>query len=124
MAYKVDDNGNITLYQGDSGEYTVTGIEVMTETDWHTYFAIQDENRKPVGNEIQSLVSNGISTFNITASLTDNLAVPNDQETATYYFGVKLVNTVTGQEDTLILANGEFGSLNTITVYPRKVKGA
>lgn len=124
MAFTVDDNGNITLIQGDSGEYTVTGIEVMTEANYATYFAIQDENRKPVGNEVQSLVSNGMSTFNITASLTDNLTVPNDQETATYYFGIKLVNTVTGEEDTLMIAGGTFGTLNTITVYPRKVKGA
>ena len=124
MAFTVDDNGNITLIQGDSGEYTVTGIEVDTEANYATYFAIQDGNRKPVGNEVQSLISSGMSTFTITANLTDNLTVPADQDNETYYFGIKLVNTVTDEEDTLMIAGGTYGTLNTITVYPRKVVGA
>lgn len=124
MAFTVDNNGNITLIQGDSGDYTITGIQVLDEANWSSYFAIQNSNRKPVGNEIQSIISNGISTFKITSSLTDNLNVPNDQETETYYFGIKLVNNITSEEDTLMIAGGTFGTLNTITVHPRKVKGA
>lgn len=124
MAFTVDDNGNITLIQGDSGEYTITGIEVEDESDYATYFAIQDENRKPVGDEVQSIISGGMSSFAISSLLTDKLTVPTNDDSATYYFGIKLVNTETDEEDTLMIAGGTYGTLNTITVYPRKVVGA
>lgn len=122
MAFKVDKKGNITLVQGDSGQLVVNGLP--TDQNYLCFFAIQDQNRKPVGQEIP-VNTGGASTipFLIPSALTDLLTVPLDEETWTYYYGVKLCSQSDLTEDTLILGGSDLGIKNTITVYPKKVEG-
>ncbi len=122
MAFTIDNNGNITLVQGDSGELVVTGLP--TDQNYKVYFAIQDENRKPIGNEIVVNSNKSDSViFVLLGSLTDLLSVKKDDDTATYYYGVKLCSEEENTEDTLLLGDSDIGDKNTITVYPKKVEG-
>ena len=122
MAFTIDKDGNITLIQGDSGELVINGLP--TDKNYSVYFAIQDENRNPIGSEIELDTNNSSSViFTITGSLTNLLTVKKDDETATYYYGIKLCNKYDFMEDTLLIWNTQIGSLNTITVYPKKVEG-
>ena len=122
MAFVIDNNGNITMIQGDTGRLVVNGL--MTDQNYTVYFAIQDENRRPIGNEI-SVQSNSQPTvvFELSSNLTDLLKVGQDEETHEYYYGVKTC-TADGFEDTLTIGSGHMGDRNTITVYPKKVEGA
>ena len=122
MAFFIDDEGNITLVQGDSGDITFDGIP--TNKDYEVFFAIQDDKRRPIGDEV-SIMSNFLSSvvISVPATLTDLLEVKSGQDTAEYYYGVKICDAESGLEDTMILGGNEIGDLNTITVYPRKVKG-
>ena len=122
MAFMIDNDGNITMIQGDTGRLVVNGL--MTDQNYDVYFAIQDENRRPIGNEI-SVQSNSQPTvvFELSSNLTDLLKVGQDEETHEYYFGVKTC-TADGFEDTLTICSGDMGDRNTITVYPKKVEGA
>lgn len=121
MAFNIDENGNITLVQGDSGQLVVNGLP--TDKDYTVYFAIQDENRKPIGEEIQ-VNSNKASTvvFVLLGSLTDLLTVKKGEDTAIYYYGLKICDS-SGLEDTMLIGNSIIGEKNTITVYPKKVEG-
>ena len=121
MALRIDNDGNITIRQGDSGRLVVNGL--MTDQNYDVYFAIQDENRRPIGNEI-SVHSNSQPTvvFELSSNLTDLLKVGQDEETHEYYYGVKTC-TADGFEDTLTIGSGDMGDRNTITVYPKKVEG-
>ena len=121
MAFMIDNDGNITMIQGDTGRLVVNGL--MTDQNYTVYFAIQDEDRKPIGNEI-SVQSNSQPTvvFELSSNLTDLLKVGQDEETHEYYYGVKTC-TADGFEDTLIIGDGDMGDINTITVYPKKVEG-
>ena len=121
MAFMIDNDGNITMYQGDTGRLVVNGL--MTDQNYTVYFAIQDENRRPIGNEI-SVQSNSQPTvvFELSSNLTDLLKVGQDEETHEYYYGVKTC-TEDGFEDTLTIGSGDMGDRNTITVYPKKVEG-
>ena len=122
MAFFIDDEGNITLVQGDDGDITFDGIP--TDRNYEVFFAIQDDKRRPIGDEI-SVMSNNMPSvvISVPSTLTDLLTVKSGQETAEYYYGVKICDEATGLEDTMILSNNEIGDLNIITVYPRKVKG-
>ena len=122
MAFMIDNDGNITMIQGDTGRLVVNGL--MTDQNYDVYFAIQDENRRPIGNEI-SVQSNSQPTvvFELSSNLTDLLKVGQDEETHEYYYGVKTC-TADGFEDTLTIGSGDMGDINTITVYPKKVEGA
>lgn len=121
MAFMIDNDGNITMIQGDTGRLVVNGL--MTDQNYTVYFAIQDEDRRPIGNEI-SVQSNSQPTvvFELSSNLTDLLKVGQDEETHEYYYGVKTC-TADGFEDTLTIGNGVMGDRNTITVYPKKVEG-
>ncbi len=121
MAFRVDENGNITLVQGDTGRLVINSLN--TDKNYTVYFAIQDEKRKPIGNEIsvetnyqQSIV------FVLSSSLTDLLKVGQNDETATYFYGIKVCSP-DGFEDTLPIGGNDMGDKNTITVYPKKVEG-
>ena len=121
MAFEIDNDGNITMIQGDTGRLVVDGL--ITDQNYDVYFAIQDENRKPIGNEI-SVQSNSqpMVVFELSSDLTDLLKVGQDEETHEYYYGIKTC-TKDGLEDTVIIEDGQMGDINTITVYPKKVEG-
>lgn len=121
MAFRIDENGNITMVQGDTGRLVVNGLN--TDQNYTVYFAIQDENRRPIGNEV-NVESNMQPTvvFELASQLTDLLKVAEDEETHTYYYGVKTC-TAEGFEDTLSIGSSDMGDKNTITVYPKKVEG-
>ncbi len=121
MAFRIDENGNITMVQGDTGRLVVNGLN--TDQNYTVYFAIQDENRRPIGNEV-NVDSNMQPTvvFELASQLTDLLKVAEDEETHTYYYGVKTC-TAEGFEDTLSIGGSDMGDKNTITVYPKKVEG-
>lgn len=122
MAFKIDDKGNISMIQGDSGTIVIRGLN--PNKNFTVYFAVQDENRKPVGGELYvSSNNNSYVIFQLSGSYTDLLKVKKDEPCTIYYYGLKICDEDSQREDTLIVASNEIGSLNTITVYPKKVEG-
>lgn len=122
MAYIVETNGNITLVQGDSIEIVVNGIP--TDQNYQVYFAAQDEERNPIGNEImvESLGASSV-VIKLLGNYTNLFTVNEDSKSQRYYYGIKLCSVDDNTEDTLLLGESQIGGLNTITVYPRKVEG-
>lgn len=118
----IDDEGTISIYQGDSGEITIYGLD---ETSAYTvYFAVQNVKRVPIGDEIQVSVSNSnTATIILTPEFTDLLTVPLNKPYEIYYYGIKVCISDSSVEDTLFISNGTYGDLNRIIVYPRKVVG-
>lgn len=113
--------GDITLVQGDTGQYVVSGLP--TDQYYTLCFAIQDSNRNPIGQELSVQTDlKSSATINIPSSLTDLLTVKKNDESTEYLFGLKLCSK-SGKEDTLLIGNKQIGEPNIITVYPKKVEG-
>lgn len=122
MSLILDADGTISLYQGDSGEIVISGLD--ESKNYTLYFAIQDKNRNLIGEELQVSVNNSsYVTFVLTSEYTDLLVVPKNKPYETYYYGIKACEVGDVKEDTLFIADGTYGDLNLIIVYPRKVKG-
>ncbi len=122
MSLNINEQGNITLYQGDSGEIVVSGLD--TSKNYTVYLAILDEKGNLVGNELQVTSNkNDFVVFSLTADFTDLLKVSKGKNYALYTYGIKVCDTETKTEDTLIVENGNYGDKNLIIVYPRKVMG-
>ena len=120
MSIYIDENGTITMYQGDSGDLVISGLD--TNSNWDIYFAIQNSNRVTIGSEIYtSSAGNSSVSITIPSSLTDLLTVPAMQPYEVYYYGLKICSGTT--EHTLFIKNSDFGELNQFIVYPRKVQG-
>ena len=122
MSLIIDNNGTISLYQGDSGEIVIYGLD--SEKSYTVCFAIQDSKRNLIGEELQVAVTNSDNvTFVLTPEYTDFLEDPKNKPFETYFYGIKACETDTSKEDTLFIAQNTYGDLNRIIVYPRLVKG-
>ncbi|MCM1003586.1 MAG: hypothetical protein NC408_04520 [Candidatus Gastranaerophilales bacterium] len=122
MAFLMDENCNITMIQGDSGQIVVNNLPV--DKDYIVYFAIQDSERNPIGEEVSVEARRKSSvTIELVGALTDLLVVPEESKKTTYYYGIKICSLEKNTEETLVLGNGGIGTVNTMTVYPRKVRG-
>ena len=122
MAFKIDKDGNISMIQGDSGIITIRGLN--PNKNFAVYFGIKDKNRNTVGEELVVNSNNqNYVVFKLTGNFTNLLTVKKDEPFAIYYYGMKICDSENQREDTLIVASNELGSLNTITVYPKKVEG-
>ncbi len=122
MSIEINNEGIIVLYQGDSGNITISGLD--TNKNYIVYFAIQDEKQNLIGNELH-VASNksDFVVFSLTADFTDLLIVPKGKSYAIYTYGIKVCDTETKTEDTLIIEGSNYGDKNLIIVYPRKVMG-
>jgi hypothetical protein len=123
MAFIVDtETGEMILYQGDSGELFIRGLN--TDKNYTVYFAFYNKKRRRLGTEI-SIETNQSDHVNLSipASLTDLLTVPLGLDSEEYYYGIKVCDSVTNYEDTSSVGNKGFGDLNIVTVYPKEVEG-
>lgn len=121
MTLNIDENGTIFIHQGDTGDIVVCGLN--TDSDYNVYFAVKNKNRETIGSEL--MVSSNYSDsvrFVLTSAFTDLLVVPDDEEFAVYHYGLKICSE-DNCEDTLFVANSDYGQLNNIIVFPKKVEG-
>lgn len=122
MSLIVDSDGTISLYQGDSGELVIYGLD--KNKNYTVYLAIQNKNREIIGEELQVSVNNSDNvTFVFSSKFTDLLDVPSTKPYEIYFYGIKACDIDNLKEDTLFIGNNTYGDLNRIIVYPRKVKG-
>ena len=123
MSLIIDNDGTISLYQGDSGELVVSGLD--KNKNYTVFFAIQDSDRNLVGEELQVAVTDSDTvTFILTPEYTDLLKVPKQKPYEIYFYGIKACEMDKNIENTMFIADTTYGDLNRIIVYPRKVKGA
>ena len=122
MTIAIDTDGTIYLYQGDSGELFIKGLD--NTKSYTACLAIQDSKRNLVGKELQVAVNNSDNvTFVLTPEFTDLLAVPRNKPFEVYYYGIKLCEKGSSKENTLFIADAIYGDVNRLIVYPRKVMG-
>ena len=120
MSLKVDGT-TIKIYQGDSGSITFNGLE----ENMHIYMAIRDKENQLVFPEMDNTVNNeGEITFSITAEMSDMFDVDLSLPYTTYYYGIKQVDDVTVEENTIFLGEKpKFEDKYLVKVYPKKVEG-
>lgn len=122
MSLIIEKDGTISLYQGDSGELVVSGLD--SQKNYTVCFAIQDAERNLIGEELQVAVTNSDTvTFVLTPDYTDLLIVPKNKPFEVYFYGIKACEAENNIENTMFIADSTYGDLNRIIVYPRKVKG-
>lgn len=121
MTLCIDEKGTIYINQGDSGDIVVTGLS--TDKNYKVFFAVKNAKRETVGEElVVDSNCNPAVTFRLTSEFTDLFDVPVDEFFKVYYYGLKLC-TESGDEDTLFVADSDYGILNNIIVYPKMVEG-
>ena len=108
MSLIVENDGTISLYQGDSGEIVISGLD--SAKSYTVYFAVEDSARNLIGKEIQVSISNSDTvTFVLTAEYTDLLKVPKGKPYEIYFYGIKACENNTINEDTLFVADTTYG---------------
>ena len=89
MSLIIDSDGTISIYQGDSGELVVSGLN--KDKNYTVYFAIQDAQRNLIGEELQVAVTDSDTvTFVLTPEYTDLLVVPQNRPYEIYFYGINI----------------------------------
>lgn len=113
-----DVTGDMTVRQGDSFSFTITGIT----DEWDVYFSVYKGTNREILFETSAKPVNEETVFNITPAESTKLTVPVGKKTELYYYGIKRCKD--GVEDTVIIGDKEIGALNKVTVYPLITEGA
>lgn len=122
MALSIDSDGTITMYQGDTGEIIINGLN--TDKNYKVYLCIRDENDNVMGDELVEIsnLKDKVKFF-LSSKFTDLLTVPKGETNKTYYYAVKLCELGTQNEDTLFIAGKGYGEKNLLIIYPKQVEG-
>ena len=115
-------NTTIITFKGDSCPITFTDLE----EGMVIYFGVRDKKTNSlVFDELHGTVDNqGEITFTMTPEMTNKFEVKPSEGVNTYYYGIKEVNEITGEENTILLGdNPKFSDKYLIKVYLKKVEG-
>ena len=119
MTIQMSDDGTISIFQGDSGEITIDGLN--PDYNYYVYFAIRDEDGALIGDEINVTSNNRESvTILLSPSFTNQLTVPAGESYQVYYYGVKLTPAGGIEENTVL---PEMGGQLPFIVYRKVVEG-
>ena len=116
------DNTTILTFQGDTCEITFTDLEVGHLIG----FEVRDrKTNNPIFDEMQETVdANGEVTFVITPELSNLFNVNPAEGVNAYYYGIKAIDEVTGEENTILLGETpRYSDRYLIKVYLKKVEG-
>lgn len=116
---------DITLRQGDTGNFPVETPSTEGMIDPELYFSFYN-NKRVIISEVSAYPEGDITTFYLPADITDKLKVSSGVATGTYYYGIKLCYRDEDDrtyEDTLLVGDKDIGTLNKVTVYPKIVEG-
>ena len=129
MAIFVDNNENIKIYRGDTGNIKIVGLPEGKSVK--VSFAIsEDETDKIILEKELNTEGSESVIFKLSAEDTELMEVAPEEKYHIYYYGVKLTQE-DGAEDTLIprvifdeQKNPIFQKPNKIYWYPKYVEGA
>lgn len=129
MAIFVDNNENIKIYRGDTGNIKIVGLPKGKSVK--VSFAISEDETDKIILE-KELNTEGLESviFKLSAEDTELMEIAPEEKYHIYYYGVKLTQE-DGAEDTLIprvifdeQKNPIFQKPNKIYCYPKYVEGA
>lgn len=115
-------NTTIITFKGDTCPITFTELE----EGMVIYFAVRDKKTNSlVFDELHDTVNNeGEITFTITPKMSNQFEVKPSEGYNTYYYGIKQVDEITGEENTILLGdNPKFSDKYLIKVYLKKAEG-
>jgi hypothetical protein len=115
-------NTTIITFKGDTCTVTFTDLE----EGMVIYFAVRDKKTNSlVFDELHDTVdSEGEITFTITPEMSNEFEVKPSEGYNTYYYGIKQVDEITGEENTILLGdNPKFSDKYLIKVYLKKAEG-
>lgn len=120
MTIQMSEDGTISIFQGDSGEITIDGLN--PDLNYYVYFAVRDEEGNLIGNELNVTSNNRDTvTFKLSPSYTNQFVVPAGETYQVYYYGVKITPAGSTDENTVL---PELGGQLPFIVYRKVVEGA
>lgn len=116
------DKTTIKTFQGDTCRITFTDLDEGR----YIGFEVRDKkNNRPIFEELRGYVdTEGEVTFTITPEMSNKFEVKPLEGVNTYLYGIKDINELTGEENTILLGdNPNFSDKYYIKVYMKKVEG-
>lgn len=116
------DKTTVVTFRGDTCPITFTDLEPGSLI----YFGVRDtKTNEPIFEELHDTVDNeGEITFVITPEMSNLFNVKPLEGLNIYYYGIKQVDPVSGEENTVLLGDKpKFSDRYLLKVYLKKVEG-
>jgi len=121
MTIKKDSDNTIKMVKGDTGRIKFKGLP--TDRNYIVFFVILN-SKKEIVTELQTAANkNTAVVFNITQDISNKLTVVSNLEFQTYYYGLKLCDNDTKEENTITIKPCKFGEMNKLIVFPLNAEG-
>lgn len=121
MTIKKDSDNTIKMVCGDTGKIKFKGLPV--DENYVVSFVILN-SKKGIITELKTETNKDSAVvFNITQEISNKLTVVPNLEYQTYYYGLKLCNSETNEENTITIKPCKFGEMNKFIVFPLNAEG-
>lgn len=121
MSQIIESDATMKVIQGDSFYFPF--YDIPHDKDYLLSVGIFDSNRNFMFELSARTEHKRTLRIEVEKTLSDLLTVFKSYKFQTYYYGAKLSDTETGQEDTCTVNNKDYGSLNRLIVYPKQSEG-
>jgi hypothetical protein len=122
MTAEVDDNGNITTYQGDTILFNCN--HVPTDLPYIVYWSVRDtKSDADIIDQVPLIPTGNTVTVNITPDITDLIPVPEGKKFKDYRHGLKACNAENNVEHTLTIGGTSVGTEYRLRVHRKQSEG-
>jgi hypothetical protein len=120
------DTGEITTFIGDSGKFYLSGLPLSSSGSTNVYFSVYNDKDDILNEQEYTATVSGTLTMFIPAEFTDVLTIPKNEDSAEYYYGIKVAYyDVDGNriESTCTIGTHKEDEPTLFTVYPKRTEG-
>lgn len=122
MTAKIQADGMILTYQGDTILFTSSGVP--TDREYVVYFSVKElTSDTDVIEQILCSVENGTVTVHVTPNITDLIPVPEGKKFKDYRYALKACSIDGTTEHTLQIGKNDVGVETKLRVFRKQSEG-
>jgi hypothetical protein len=122
MTAEVDENGNITTYQGDTVLFNCNNVP--TDMDYIVYWSVRDlKTDEDIIDQVPFVPTGSSVAINISKDITDIIPVPEGKKFKDYRHALKACNELNNVEHTLTIGDTPVGTEYRLRVHRKQSEG-
>lgn len=122
MTAEVDENGNISSYQGDTILFNCDNVP--TDLPYIVYWSVRDvKSDADVIDQIPFIPTGNSVQIHVTPDITNSIDVPEGKKFKDYRHALKACNAQNNVEHTLLIGDTEVGTEYKLRMYRKQSEG-
>lgn len=122
MTAEIDENGNISTYQGDSILFNCDNVP--TDVPYTVYWSVRDlKTDADIIDQVPFIPTGSTVEISVPPNITDSIPVPEGKKFKDYRHALKACNAENNIEHTLLIGDTEVGTEYKLRMYRKQSEG-